>query len=420
MGVKHYGWGGGEIPEIGPHSLAKHRILREYVQRYIQVLTARHGMEVLRMTLVDGFAGGGEYKDPRARIITPGSPLILIDAVRAAEAAVNISRTKPVKVDARYFFVEKEAAVAHHLREVLLKRGDGPKDDGVVQLLEGPFESHLDSIISNIQSRGTACRAIFVLDQYGYTAVPSSTLARIFSALPNAEIFLTLAVGWITAYLPDTQTAAEKLGLSPEAIAQVRATEEALNAGETVRRPDMLAIQRILHHGFTTEVGSRFYTPFFIISRESNRPYWFLHMANSPRANDVVKTLHWELENHFQHFGGAGLTMLGYDPLADPEHTSQFGFAFDNEARTRTLSALVADLPARIACRPDGLPFHELHQQLCNETPATSAMIAESVRTLCEGGELSKRGGEGERRAPSTLPKGDDIVSVTRQAILRF
>ena len=32
-------------------------------------------------------------------------------------------------------------------------------------------------------------------------------------ALPNAEIFLTLAVGWIVAYLADLKTAAAKLGI---------------------------------------------------------------------------------------------------------------------------------------------------------------------------------------------------------------
>src|SRR5690606_5526842 len=96
MPRKEYGWANGTIPAIAPHSLAKHRILREYVQRYIHVLTARPGTEVLRLTLVDGFAGGGEYLGSEGRILHPGSPQILIDAVRTAEASVNANRNKPV------------------------------------------------------------------------------------------------------------------------------------------------------------------------------------------------------------------------------------------------------------------------------------------------------------------------------------
>lgn len=422
MAKKEYGWGSGSIPEIGAHSLAKHRILREYVQRYIQVLTATPGMEIFRINLVDGFAGGGEYIDQRTRLVCPGSPQILIDAVRAAEATVNASRSKALRVEANHFFVEKDPAVARYLREVLQKRGDGPGESSAVHLIVGMFEEQLAIIISRIKSRGKAHRAIFVLDQYGYTGVPVATIARIFSELPNAEVFLTLAVGWITAYLPNARTAAERLGLSNEAMARLCATgDDSFDISDPERRPDLLAIQRILHHVFTSEVGSRFYTPFFIVSRESNRPYWFLHMANSPRANDVVKTLHWEVENHFEHFGAAGLTMLGYDPDADPEVTRQSTFRFDDQAKLRTRSCLLNDLPARLSlCHPSGVPFGRLFQEVCNETPATREVLARAVSELCIEGELEKVGGEGERRAPNTLPHEDDVVRVARQRTIKF
>jgi three-Cys-motif partner protein len=375
-----------------------------------------------RKTHVDGFAGGGEYEDPRSRLICPGSPQILIDAIRAAEAAVNSARSKAVRIDARYLFVEKEPTVVAYLREVLRKRGDQPRDDGIVRVLEGAFEAHLDGIIAAIKSRGRAHRAIFVLDQYGYTGVPISMLTRIFDELPNAEVFLTLAVGWITAYLPNSRMAAERLGLSPEMIARLCAIDDdALDVDNPERRPDLLAIQRLLHRGFTAEVGSRFYTPFFIISRESNRPYWFLHMANNERANDVVKALHWEVENHFQHFGGPGLMMLGYDPSADPDVTRQTSFRFDDDARSRTRKALMETLAARISsAHPGGVVFDDLFREVCNETPATRELLSISVRDLCVLGELEKSGEGGERRAPATLPHGNDLVRVARQGVLRF
>jgi three-Cys-motif partner protein len=414
----------GSLPTIAAHSLAKHRILGAYIQRYIEVLTEMRGIEFFRPTLVDGFAGGGEY-DGGSGLICPGSPLILLDAVRAAEVAVNASRTKAVRVDAQHIFVEKDPATARDLLEVLRKRGDAPKGDGVVQLIEGAFEGQVDTIISRIKARsarGRAHRAIFVLDQYGYTGVPLPTLKRIFAELPNAEVFLTLAVGWITAYLPNSRTAAERLGLSPEEIARLCSIDEdGLDVADAERRPTLLAIQRILHHAFTAEVGARFYTPFFIVSRESNRPYWFLHIANSPRAHDVVKTLHWKVENHFEHFGAPGLLMLGYDPNADPAIVRQQTFRFDNQAKVRTHTSLLAELPARISAEhPSGIRFGELFNRLCNETPATRDQLAASVRELCIEGELEKVGAEGERRAPTTLPHDDDVVAVATQSTLRF
>jgi hypothetical protein len=182
-----------------------------------------------------------------------------------------------------------------------------------------------------------------------------------------------------------------------------------------------LTVQRILHHVFTNDIGSRFYTPFFIVSRRSNRPYWFLHMANNQRANDVVKVLHWEIENHFQHFGGPGLVMLGYDPHADPEVTGQLPFAFDDEAERRTRISLATDLPDRITTMyGDGVPFETLFRDLCNETPATREQLAKSISELCVSGELEKVGGEGERRAPTTQPHKDDVIKRARQIVFGF
>jgi three-Cys-motif partner protein len=423
MARKEYGWEvGGAPPPIQAHSLAKHRILRDYVERYIHVLTARRGMDVFRLTLVDGFAGGGEYVNAETKLSSPGSPLILIDAVRAAEAAVNVTRTKRVRIDANFIFVDEKPKVLAYLNDVLTKRGDAPKTNGVIRLLPGTFESNLDAIIKQVASRGEAHRVIFVLDQYGYTHVPVATLSRIFRRLPNAEVFLTLAVGWITAYLPNARVAAERLGITADVLERLKNEgTEALNVDDPDRRPDLLAVQRLLHHAFTEEAGSQFYTPFFIVSRKSNRPYWFLHMANSQKANDVVKALHWDLGNNFQHFGSEGLLMLGYDPDSDPNVTKQLAFTFDSEAERRTRSKLLVQLPARIVeHHPSGVPFGDLFRSLCNETPATRKHLAKAIRELCQEGELEKQGAKGERREPTTLPHDGDIVRGARQRKFTF
>jgi len=422
MPRKAYGWKSGAPPEIAPHSLAKHRILREYIEQYLEVVTVNPAMDSVRITLVDGFAGGGEYVDPRTSTLHPGSPLILLDAVRASEARINLKRTKPLKIDGRYFFIEKDPTVATYLREVLRKRGDAPETNAQISVLEGAFEDRLDPIIASIKSRGRAGRAIFLLDQYGYTGVPMRSLQRIFSELPKAEVFLTLAVGWMTAYLPTAGVAAERLGIRPEVMKRLAALTEAdFDVADPLRRPDLLAIQQLLHYASTTEVGSTYYTPFFIISRESNRPYWFLHMANSARAHDVVKELHWKIENNFTHYGSAGLSMLGYDPAEDPEVTGQMAFDFNDAARARTRASLIQDIPRRLNSKfSAGVKFGNLVEATCNETPATRALVAEVVRELCMQGDVEKRGGEGERRAITTLPLGDDLVRVARQGILRF
>ncbi|WP_437730886.1 three-Cys-motif partner protein TcmP [Sorangium sp. So ce1335] len=77
-----YDWSDGPAT-LGAHSLAKHTILREYIERYIPILT-KGGTVPLKLMLIDGFAGGGQYVvEGQGNTLHPGSPLILINAVRS-------------------------------------------------------------------------------------------------------------------------------------------------------------------------------------------------------------------------------------------------------------------------------------------------------------------------------------------------
>jgi three-Cys-motif partner protein len=53
---------GEEPPKIRPHSLAKHRVIDAYLRRYVDVLTQNRRIPEFRLTLVDGFSGGGVYR----------------------------------------------------------------------------------------------------------------------------------------------------------------------------------------------------------------------------------------------------------------------------------------------------------------------------------------------------------------------
>lgn len=121
MPKKEYGREGGNVPIIGEHSLAKHRILREYVQKYIEILTRNPRIERLRLTLVDGFAGGGIYQRSGQSAPHFGSPAILIEATATAQAQVNQVRHKTVTIQPSYFFIDKNPANIAVLQETLRK-----------------------------------------------------------------------------------------------------------------------------------------------------------------------------------------------------------------------------------------------------------------------------------------------------------
>lgn len=428
MPKAEYDWEIGNPAILEPHSVAKHEILRRYIEEYIQILTADPRVPDFRLTLIDGFAGGGEYVVRGSADLHDGSPFVLINAVRTAEALVNQRRTKPIALDTSFVFVEKKKSNFLYLEDALARRLD-QKARSKVTTIHGAFEEHVDQIIRGLKpDRGRKPRPIFVLDQYGYSDVPVDLIARIMRELPHAEVFLTLAYGWIGAYAKGPVAQALRIQKSLHIAPHLRTfAEGSRDIDEIAELPTndkvaaMRYIQQLLHEGFAKQAGAKCYTPFFITSRGSNRSYWFLHLANSARANDVIKDLHWGVKNHFVHYGGAGLLMLGYDPARPVDDTEQRAFGFDKSAHERTVEALLEDLPRRLQEEyPNGVSFGKLYETICNETPASKKILREPLDRLCAEGQLKKQGAEGEERAISTRIKDTDVILLPAQRAFSF
>jgi hypothetical protein len=55
-------------------------------------------------------------------------------------------------------------------------------------------------------------------------------------------------------------------------------------------------------------------------------------------ARDVMVQLHWELENHFQHFGQPGFGMLGFDPRRKVDGPPQLLLPYDFDESAKALT----------------------------------------------------------------------------------
>ena len=123
MAKKHYDWTDGPA-ELEAHSLTKHDVLVGYLCRYFEqrTLNAR-GRDRFRITLVDGFCGGGLYTVRGTGQEALGSPLRILAAVEEARILVNLGRTKPLDLDVQYVFIDKDASAILHLTKVLSERG---------------------------------------------------------------------------------------------------------------------------------------------------------------------------------------------------------------------------------------------------------------------------------------------------------
>ena len=108
MGSENFRWrAGGPPPELEEHSKAKLDVLRRYLRAYLERLNINPSRDKFTLDLVDGFAGGGLFRS--AGEIVPGTPLIMIEESKRAEEELNRNRSKPLRFDFKYYFVDDRA-----------------------------------------------------------------------------------------------------------------------------------------------------------------------------------------------------------------------------------------------------------------------------------------------------------------------
>ena len=420
MAKKAYDWKNGPA-EIQQHSIVKHHLLQAYLADYFQTLATAPGQEELRITLVDGFAGGGQYIHENSRDIVPGSPLICLNAVREAEFRLNENRDKPLRINADYFFIESDRHAFNHLDKVLRNEGHGAAIGNTIHPRHATFQDQAATIIQAVQKKSPRNgRSIFILDQYGYKNAPSALIKSIFAALPSAEVILTFGVDSFINFAGDN-------GLSQQLLDQIGIPD--LLKGRTwddIKNSDRdwrLWVQTQLYRELVTGSGAEYYTPFFIRNTRGHGDYWLIHLSQHHRARDVMTALHWKHQNHFIHYAGAGLDMfhgVGYNPDHDAAFKRQFelGFEFDDVARASSVAALMDQIPRRIYAHDAGMTFGELFATTCNESPASAAIYRDAIERLRQEKALEIVSADGSRRlSANTIRSSDQLTAPAQQSL---
>jgi three-Cys-motif partner protein len=146
MTVKHYDWKvGTPPPELGPHSVAKHKILRAYILKYLEIVTATSAQTELNITFIDGYAGGGQYR--LGSDLLPGSPLILLEAVAEAEAKLAATRAKGFRINAQFVFIDEKR---HHTEFLLEQIKASPFKELLgksIQVWTADFNERVDDLV---------------------------------------------------------------------------------------------------------------------------------------------------------------------------------------------------------------------------------------------------------------------------------
>ncbi len=295
-------------PLIEAHSKAKLEVLRSYLREYFDRLNVNPQREEFKLDLIDGFAGGGTFRD--GDTVVSGTPLVMLEEAAAAKDRLNENRVKRLHVDCKFYFIDKEKAHTDHLRKALQEHGHNIDDERIV-VRNSLFENELENILNSIRQRQPRSgRAIFLLDQTGFSQVELALVSRIFNQLPAAEVILTFAADALVNHLAQTPQIAK-------AVAPLQLTDSQIQDLIQFRDGDggRALVQRTLRDHTRIVTGATYDTPFFIRPRSSRRALWFLHLSRHPTARDVMIQQHWNIQNTFVHYGRGDFGMLGWDTL---------------------------------------------------------------------------------------------------------
>ena len=398
-------------PTIEQHSKAKLTVLRSYLHDYFDRLGTIPSRDEFRLDLIDGFAGGGTFLD-NGEIIS-GTPLIMLEESRAAQDRLNQNRTKPLRFDCKFHFVDINPDHTAHLRKVLDERGyqvDGEK----IVVHTSAFEDVADTIIADIAHRQPrAGRSIFLLDQTGFSQVELALVSRILGRLPTAEVIMTFAADILTNFLaerPEIVRAVSPLGWTDSDIKDFIE----LRNGDGGRA----LVQRALRDRIRNATGATYDTPFFIRPQQSRRALWFLHLSRHPTARDVMIQCHWNNFNTFEHYGSGNFGMLGWDALSNYAGALplfNFGDLDAEQLRQQLLASMPTELYALASETP--ITVKTMRHTLANSTAARFSDLDMTVLELAREREfdiLNSNGRLRSRRLTRLQPTDRISIPLTR------
>jgi hypothetical protein len=130
-----------------------------------------------------------------------------------------------------------------------------------------------------------------------------------------------------------------------------------------------------------------------------------------------MKQVHWKYQNHFVHYGGAGLDMLAPHTMGFRQEFTG-GFQFDDVALHQSNQALLGQLAQRIHALSSPISLGRLFSSTCNTTPATSYMYNDVLANLVAAKEIVITATDGKPKRHARYMVDTDIVQTNPQSRL--
>jgi three-Cys-motif partner protein len=281
--------------DIEPHTLAKHEILKRYLEAWFPILAKFNQ----RIVYLDSFCGPGRYKGGE-----DGSPII------AVKQAINHFGRLQDREVIFIFIDEREDRIEHLKKEIALMT---IPSNFSFHIQVAQFEETIRQILDDLESRKLNLAPTFAfIDPFGFKGVPYSLVKRLL-ANPKTEVFINIMAEFINRFVetPDTGTR--------QHITDLFGTNQALEIiAKCGNRLDML---KQLYQ--TQLQACANYVRYFEMRDNRDQLIYYLFFAtNHPLGHVRMKEAFWRVdpESGF-HFSDATnpaqMILLSLDPSRD-------------------------------------------------------------------------------------------------------
>ncbi|MEO0474362.1 MAG: three-Cys-motif partner protein TcmP [Planctomycetota bacterium] len=269
------------VYEASPHTVAKHRILEAYLQRWLPILDRQAsavGRTNHRLLYFDGFAGAGEY-DGQVR----GSPQVPFDVVEAHAHRFAC----PVEVR----LIEKRSDRVEYLRKVISEKKSKLVPSSCLRVydpIHGDCEEEVARLIQVCRSqRESLGPAFFFLDQFGYSSF-SMDLIQSILAHESCETFSYLNWNLLFPFMSDVTK-------HPQ-ISKAFGGNEWMRVLNLAGQEKENQFREIYVSALRVRGGAKYVYPFAMRGSDNRVVYWLFFCTNHIRGLEEMKIAMWSVD----------------------------------------------------------------------------------------------------------------------------
>ncbi len=240
--------------KIDKHTLAKHEILRRYLEAWLPIMSSW----CPRLVIIDGFAGPGVYKGGE-----PGSPIVEL------QTFLTHKQRDRIRAEVVCVFIEEDVRRAERLEQEIARFGKLPSQLRV-RVIPGKYEETFSRILDEIQEQGASLAPTFAfIDPFGYSQAPMHLSGR-FLQFERCEVLLYAPLRWINRFI-------SRAG-QETALTSFFGTDRWKDAIPLYRQTRIRFLHDLLYEQLKAETGLRYVRSFEIVA-PGNHGY---HLFSEP------------------------------------------------------------------------------------------------------------------------------------------